>query len=101
MLGTIVAAVIAAWVIWVYWDATSHKIGKIPEAGGFLNMSAGAWCFVSFWLFGFVAYLWKRDRLIALAKTHPVEVKKRWLKLTVVCLVCAWFVWILAADAKL
>lgn len=101
MLGTVISALVAAWVVWVYWDATRNKIGKIPGESGFLNMSAGAWSFVSFWWFGFVAYLWKRDRLLALAETHPVEVKRRWLKLAVLCLACALFVWANASSAKL
>lgn len=94
MIGTIVAAVIVASALWVYWDATAHKIGKAPGAGGMLNLSAGAWSVVTmfFWIVGFPAYVIKRGSLLDRANTQPVEVKRRWLKFSILCIVGALFV---------
>lgn len=80
-------SVLLVWgsAAWVYWDATDKKIGKIPGIKGFSNMSAGAWGTVTalLWLVGFPLYLSKRVSLIERAKTEPIEVKRRWLKLSV------------------
>ena len=80
-------SVLLVWgsAAWVYWDATDKKIGKIPGTKGFANMSAGAWGTVTalLWLVGFPVYLAKRVLLIERAKTQPIEVKRRWLKLSV------------------
>jgi hypothetical protein len=91
MLGAIAAAVVVASAIWVYWDATANKIGKIPGAGGMFNLSAGAWSVVTMflWIVAFPAYLIKRGSLLARAKTEPVEVKRRWMKLSILCIVGA------------
>ncbi len=67
--------VICATSMWVYWDATANKIGKIEGEGGLFNMSAGAWAAVTLglWIVGFPAYLINRSRLIEKAKEHPQE----------------------------
>jgi len=85
----IVVAIIATTSAWVYVDATLNKIGKIPEAKGMFNMSAGAWAIVTLglWIVGFPAYLIKRKSLIAKAKTRPVEVKARIAKTGALALV--------------
>ena len=100
MIGTIVVLLIVVSAVWIYWDATANKIGKIPGAGGFFNMSAGAWSVVTMflWLLGFPAYLIKRSSLVDRAKTQPVEVKGRWIKLSILCIVGA--LWILGTLPK-
>ncbi len=65
--------------IWVYLDATKHKIGKIPSGKGMFNMSAGGWAIVTLllWIIGFPAYLIKRGSLIEAARANPVNVSGR------------------------
>jgi len=79
MLNAIIVLIIALSAVWVYIDATKHKIGKIPGAKGMFNMSAGSWAVVTLllWLVGFPAYLIKRGSLISKAKEAPVEVSGR------------------------
>jgi hypothetical protein len=85
---------------WVYWDATDKKIGKIPGEKGFSNMSAGGWGTVTalLWVVGFPIYLSKRNSLTERAKTQPIEVKRRWLKLSIFCLLGAFGVYGSFAD---
>lgn len=80
---------------WVYWDATTNKIGKIPNQKGFFNLSAGVWGIVTFglWIIGFPAYLVKRKGLIEKAKTAPIEVKQRDLKLALLLIVGPILMW--------
>jgi hypothetical protein len=75
--------VVCASAMWVYYDATRHKIGKIPNKSGMTNMSAGAWAVVTFfmWIVGLPVYLINRQRLIQEASTSPVEPSGRALKL--------------------
>lgn len=70
---------------WVYYDATKHKIGKIPGRNGLFNNSAGMWasCTILFWIFVLPAYILKRQNLIALAADYPVTIKGRELKLAI------------------
>ena len=70
------ALIIIASAFWVYYDATKHKIGKIPGEKSFTNMSAGGWAAATWllWIIGFPLYLIKRKELIEKAKEHPVEV---------------------------
>lgn len=79
---------------WVYFDATQNKIGKIPNNRGFFNLSAGAWCAVTLgiWIIGFPAYIIKRSTLLNIAKTNPVNVKGRIIKMIFVGLIS--FFWI-------
>ena len=58
-------------------------------------MSAGAWSVVTMflWILGFPAYLIKRSSLVDRAKTQPVEVKGRWIKLSILGIIGA--LWIL------
>ncbi len=74
MISLLVAGAVLVSAIWVYWDATSNKVGKTAEGKGFFNMSAGAWSAATllFWLIVFPAYLIKRGDLIEIAKDHPV-----------------------------
>lgn len=76
MIGVVAVAIVVTSAIWVYLDATKNRIGKIPDAGGMFNMSAGAWATVTLllWIIGFPSYLIKRRSLIERAKSHPVEV---------------------------
>jgi hypothetical protein len=68
--------------IWVYWDASENKIGRIPGAKGSTNTSAGSWGVVTLglWIVGFPMYLMNRTRLIEAAKENPVESGARPLK---------------------
>lgn len=70
--------------VWVYWDATRHKIGRVKEGTETLNMSAGVWSVTAmfFWFLMLPLYLIKRKSLITLANTHPVEPKGRWITCT-------------------
>ncbi|WP_373054441.1 hypothetical protein [Thioalkalivibrio sp.] len=74
MSNAIVVMVIAATAVWVYWDATGHRIGKVPGQGGFFNLSAGAWAVATLilWIVAFPAYLLQRSKLIARAEEYPV-----------------------------
>ena len=62
--------------LWIYIDASGHKIGRTPQ-GGFLNMGAGWWGVLSFliWIIIFPLYLIKREKLIALSKNSESPVK--------------------------
>lgn len=86
---TIFVAIVVVSAIWVYVDATGHKIGKVKEAGGLFNMSAGAWSVVTMflWIVGFPAYLIKRSALIERAGSAPVEVGGRWVKVAILCVI--------------
>ncbi len=60
----------------VYYDATKHKIGKIPNYEGFiinLNRHAGEWALLTllFWPVILPIYLYKRNSLIQKAKELP------------------------------
>src|SRR5947208_8333497 len=96
-MNVLIFAIIVISALWVYWDATGHKIGKIPGAGGVLNMSAGAWAVVTLflWIIGFPIYLMKRSTLIEKAKSQPVEVKGRVVKLVVLAVIGG--LWLLLA----
>jgi len=85
---------IAASGLWVYLDATSHKIGKPPSGRGLFNMSAGGWAVACLllWIIAFPAYLIKRKALIAKAAAEPVEVKSRNGKIVLLSLYLACFV---------
>lgn len=75
--------------IWVYWDATERKIGKIANLKSMFNISAGGWAIVTLmlWIVAFPAYLIKRKSLIEIAKSQPVEVKGRFIKLAIITVV--------------
>lgn len=75
--------------VWVYWDATRHKIGRVRQGAGALNMSAGIWSITAIflWFVMLPLYLIKRKSLIALASAHPVEVRGRWITLVLLTLV--------------
>nr|UEJ84718.1 hypothetical protein [SPHINX/BMMF group 1 DNA sequence] len=76
--------------LWVYIDASGHKIGRTPQ-GGLSNIGAGWWGVLSFllWIVIFPLYLIKRKKLIALAKTYPIEPKARKFKIIIFVLICA------------
>ena len=96
------ATIIVICTLWVYLDATGKKIGKIPGAGGMFNMSAGAWAAVTMglWIIGFPAYLINnRSSLIGAASQHPLEVKYRPLKVTVLGVIGALWVLLTLAGA--
>ena len=99
MLNLIVTLLVVASSIWVYWDATSNKIGKYSDAKGMFNMSAGAWAVVTLllWIIVFPAYLIKRSSLIEKAKDSPIDVSWRGGKLAALSIVGG--LWILGSAA--
>lgn len=70
--------------LWVYVDASKHKIGR-TGSGGFFDIGAGAWGAVVLllWIVGFPAYLIKRNKLIEKAKQQPVEPTARGFKIAI------------------
>jgi hypothetical protein len=62
--------------IFIYLDATVHRIGKIQCEKGFLNIPAGGWavCCMIFPIVMLFVYLLLRKNLIENAKTNPVSV---------------------------
>jgi hypothetical protein len=89
MVRFMIQLLVVISMIWVYLDATKHKIGRIPDTGGFFNMSAGAWGTAAgfLWIVGFPSYLIKRRALIEKAKDAPVEPKHRAVKTAIFCLI--------------
>jgi hypothetical protein len=79
MLATLLAFVAAASAMWVYWDATRLRIGRIKGRKDLFNMSAEAWSLVTLllWIVGFPAYLLRRNTLRAQAEEHPVESRRK------------------------
>jgi hypothetical protein len=82
MISLALTAIVFGSMVWVYVDASGHKIGKVEGAGGFFNLSAGAWGTVTgfLWIVGFPSYLFKRSTLMETARAHPVEPKGRVFK---------------------
>ncbi|SHK68549.1 hypothetical protein SAMN02745216_03906 [Desulfatibacillum alkenivorans DSM 16219] len=74
-MQTFVWMLVIGCSIFVYWDATRNKIGKISDKKSLTNAPAGLWAFGTFmlWIMVFPLYLYKRKDLIAKAKEHPVE----------------------------
>ncbi len=103
MLSVTFVAIIAITSVWVYLDATANSIGKIPDAKGMFNMSAGAWAIVTLgiWIIGFPAYLIKRGSLIAAAKTQPVTVKARIVKLVLSAVAGYWILNVLVVTGAI
>ena len=91
MYDLFIICVLSVSSIWVYWDATSNKIGKIPHVSAFLNMSAGTWALLTLplWTFFFPLYLFKRSRLIIKAGEHPVTASYTGIKLFLLTAVSA------------
>ncbi|WP_432719897.1 hypothetical protein R0381_003600 [Jeongeupia wiesaeckerbachi] len=98
-MQVLITLVVAVSAVWVYLDATKHKIGKRPGASGLLNLSAGGWAASTLflWIIGFPAYLIKRKSLIALASDMPVTVSRRGVKTGVLAAIGG--LWVLAALA--
>ena len=83
MSEAVVATFVMTTTLWVYWDATRHRIGHVPGVRSIFNRSAGTWAAVTLllWIVGFPAYLLNRPALIQRARQHPVVAKNRVLKL--------------------
>ena len=75
--------IITICAIFVYYDATKNKIGKIADEKRFTNMSAGMWSVgvLLLWIIIFPLYLIKRSSLIEKAKENPQDVSLRGGKL--------------------
>ncbi len=84
ILGHIIQIIGCFCSLWVYIDASKHKIGRTSE-GGFFNFGAGWWGLLSFllWVVIFPLYLIQRKKLITLAKEHPIESKARIIKIII------------------
>jgi hypothetical protein len=82
MLSIAAVFIVSATALFVYLDATSNRIGKVPGAGGLFNMSAGGWAVATLliWLVAFPAYLIKRRALISQAAKCPIEPRRRMVK---------------------
>ena len=103
MIDTLIVAVVAISAFWVYMDATKNNIGKIPNAKGVYNMSAGAWGTVTLllWIIAFPAYLIKRSNLIEKAKENPATVKGRGGKAAVFGVIGGLWVFVTLGSAVL
>lgn len=101
MLNIVLILVIALLPIFVYFDATKHKIGKIPGKSGFTNNSAGNWAVGTLLLaiVIFPLYLIKRKSLILLANESPVEANSRNAKLAVIAIISsAWSFMLISVE---
>ncbi len=101
MLSVLIIVAVVICALWVYWDATGNKIGKVSGTGGLFNMSAGAWATVTMflWIIGFPSYVIKRSALINTAKSHAVDVKGRVMKTVVLGVIGAlWVLFVLAGT---
>ena len=94
MAGILVLLVIASCAIWVYLDASSHKIGDISEYRAAFNKSPVFWSIGSLvlWPCVFPYYLSMRGKLVDAAIQHPVEENWRSLKATGVTLAALGFI---------
>ncbi len=81
MLTNFVYLIVAGSILFVFYDTTKNKIGKIPDEKGFLNLSPGLWAIATWllWIVAFPLYLINRSKLIEKAKEKPQEIsdKKR------------------------
>lgn len=82
-MENIMMFIVLGSALYVYYDASRHKIGKIPGDKGFFNLSAGMWATATLllWIIAFPAYLIKRKSLIEKAKANPQESSNRNVKL--------------------
>jgi amino acid transporter len=87
MLTNFVYLVVAASIVFVYYDTTKNKIGKIPDEKGFLNLSPALWAIATWllWIVAFPLYLMNRAKLIEKAKEKPQEVSDKRRKI-VLCI---------------
>ncbi|MBU0553173.1 hypothetical protein KKF91_00455 [Myxococcota bacterium] len=79
---------VALAALWVYHDASKHRVGAVEGAEGLLNIPAGAWAFavLFFGVVTFPLYLINRRRLIKRALTSPALSPRRGLKLSALVL---------------
>jgi hypothetical protein len=96
---TVVTAVVAVSAVWVYFDATQHRIGKVERG----DNSAGAWAAgtMLLWVVVFPLYLVRRGKLIAKAAQRPVDPPARAATLAGLVLVGAGMVYVTADAASL
>jgi hypothetical protein len=96
-----IQAIVAFSALWVYWDATAKRIGKIPGQKSFINMSAGAWaiCTLFIWIITLPTYLLKRKQLIENAVSNPVNVSGKSIKLGVFAVICAFSIFSLLQSS--
>lgn len=88
-METIGYVLVSCSILFVYYDTTKHRIGKIPGQKGFLNLSPGLWALATFglWIVAFPLYLLNRSKLIDKAKQHPYEVSNRRRYITIFVLI--------------
>lgn len=84
--------------LWIYWDATKNKIGKIEGNKSFDNLSAGAWyfCTLLLWIVTLPYYLIRRAKLINIAKDQPVVTKNSTAKITLISILSALLIFSMA-----
>lgn len=94
MFTILVAVIVAASTLWVYWDATRLRIGRIKDQKG-LNLSAEFWALgtLFLWVFFFPAYLIKRGELRQRAEGNPINSRHKPLWYTLFGLMGAAFIW--------
>ena len=74
----------------VYIDASGHKLAEHLKVACLISVLAGGEYLAFFlWIVIFPLYLIKRKKLIALAKTYPIEPKARKFKIIIFVLICA------------
>jgi hypothetical protein len=92
--------IVALSAVFVYYDATNNRIGKIPNDRGFANLHAGGWAIATLflWIIAVPVYLINRKSLIQKAETHPLEAKHKGLVLGVLIGICVLLVLALIAQ---
>lgn len=88
---TLIKLIIVGSAIYVYYDATKNKIGRVPGLADKFNLRAGAWGLGFLWLWPvfFPLYLVKRNELIQRAKENPIEASYVPIKLGIFALLFA------------
>lgn len=100
MLNIALILIIALMPIFVYFDATKHKIGKIPDKSRCINMSAGNWAAETLLLFIaiFPLYLIRRKSLIESAQETPIDTRNAVPKLALVTMLSG--LWVFASSGQ-
>ena len=94
MIGIVILVIIALCAIWVYLDASAHRIGDISEHRSNFNKSAMFWAIgtLFLWPYALPYYLRIRGQLIEAAAEHPIQEDWRFLKVSCVTVVAAGFI---------
>ena len=84
-MSLVLIAIVAWSAFLVYFDTTSHGIGKVDDQDDVMNLSATQWmfAFLLFWAVAAPIYLYNRRRLVERARDNHVIENDRQLKLRV------------------